>query len=278
MDIEREIITPEIAAEMLGKNLPYNRPINDSTVDKYAADMKAGRWCEDTADAISISEKGYLLDGQHRLTAIVKSGQTMCLLVARDVKESAFEYMDNGKQREAWQFMEGPQTKNRQAMAKFLCSLDKEHSISRSARGTVILTRQEILAYEREHCDEIFDAVSAGLRMREHVGVGSNLAYGGAIAIFHRLYGIDMTQIDARYLNGCKNSLLFVKAISRAYISAKSKPNTSWVLGTALQFLEAERNGKVVRSFNKQDAMIEKYSDAYGKLGLRANESAPEAR
>lgn len=265
MKIEQEVITPEIAKEMLKKNLPYNRAISKRTVDLFVSDMKAGLWYEDTAATIAISEKGYLLDGQHRLTALVQYGKPLCMLVARDVNEAAFEYIDNGKVREPWQFMDGPQVKNRQAMAKFLCSLDKECDLSKSARGTITLTRQEILKYEKDHSDEIYDAVSVGARMREHVGMGSVMAYGGAAVVMHRLYGVDMKAINSEWLKQCKNSIGLIKTISKAYISAKSAPNTAWVMGTALQFLDAERTNKIIKSFNKQDFMLKKYSEAYAK-------------
>ena len=58
-----ELITPEIAREMLKKN-QRNRPINWTKVDEYAAIMKAGKWelhaqgiildTEDEAGSISL--------------------------------------------------------------------------------------------------------------------------------------------------------------------------------------------------------------------------------
>lgn len=68
-------ITPDDAAEWLAKNA-INRPVRRSAVIQYAADMAAGDWRE--ADApITRRADGVLLDGQHRLSAIIASGVTI---------------------------------------------------------------------------------------------------------------------------------------------------------------------------------------------------------
>lgn len=68
-------ITPELAKVWLGSNL-VNRHVRKSVVARYAADMVAGRWRG--ADSMFILRTdGVLLDGQHRLLAIVESGVTV---------------------------------------------------------------------------------------------------------------------------------------------------------------------------------------------------------
>ena len=265
MEFHQELITPEKAKKILKNNLPYNRKVSVKVVELYARDMEEGRWNEYCPAAIAISSKGYLIDGQHRLLAVVKSGVPIVFTIATGVSENAFEYIDNGKKREAWQFLDGTQVKNRQAMAKFLCSLDMGNSFSQAIRGTITITRQELLEYENEHRDEIVEAVNAWLRIREAVGVGSNLAYGAALAVQSRLGEANIKDYNAERLAKSENFLLLVKTITRAYLSAKSNPNAAWVSGTMLQFIEAEEQGKPVRSFNKQEAMLEKYTDIYRK-------------
>jgi hypothetical protein len=50
-----------------------NRPIKKRVVEKYARDIKAGKWVL-TNQGIGVSESGVLLDGQHRLEAIKACG------------------------------------------------------------------------------------------------------------------------------------------------------------------------------------------------------------
>ncbi len=66
-------ITPQWAAQVLETKNPNNRKISDAVVAKYANDMKTGRWAL-THQGIAFDLNGDLLDGQHRLAAIVKAG------------------------------------------------------------------------------------------------------------------------------------------------------------------------------------------------------------
>lgn len=90
-------ITPEEAKRMLGHNL-MNRKLNEHTCRTYADDMRSGRWYSNGVPIV-IDYDGNLRDGQHRLTAIVKSGITMrdALVIYTD-KENAVCY-DIGKPR-----------------------------------------------------------------------------------------------------------------------------------------------------------------------------------
>ena len=62
-------ITPAMAAEMLTRNL-NNRPISKPYVRMLADEIKSGNW-ETTNQGIGFSVNGTLIDGQHRLAAIV---------------------------------------------------------------------------------------------------------------------------------------------------------------------------------------------------------------
>lgn len=86
MEVRLETVTPYLAQKWLEKR-EINRPLRERKVNQYAEDMLNGRW-DETAQTISFNMEGKLFDGQHRLSAIVKSGVTVRLLVARKVKQS----------------------------------------------------------------------------------------------------------------------------------------------------------------------------------------------
>lgn len=69
-------VTPEIAAAWLERNT-VNRPLRRFVVDRYAADMSAGRWKMSPDNIIAFDADGNLIGGQHRLHAVIKSGFTM---------------------------------------------------------------------------------------------------------------------------------------------------------------------------------------------------------
>lgn len=97
-DSQVEQITPARAAEMLVRNVG-NRPLRHSLVRRYAGDMSSGRWMFN-GEPIIISSSGRVLDGQHRLQAVVKSQVSIMALVVYGVDDSAFSTIDTGKMRQ----------------------------------------------------------------------------------------------------------------------------------------------------------------------------------
>jgi len=69
----KTIITPEKAKELLENNAENQRKINKQRIKKYAEDMKNGSWVYN-GETIIVSKSGKLIDGQHRLMAVVESG------------------------------------------------------------------------------------------------------------------------------------------------------------------------------------------------------------
>jgi hypothetical protein len=97
--IEQVDVTPELARVWLDRN-DSNRPIRRPIWKSYARDMQAGAW-RLTAEPIKVSPAGKLLDGQHRLHAVIDAGVTVPMFVAYDVPEDAQTAMDTGAKRTA---------------------------------------------------------------------------------------------------------------------------------------------------------------------------------
>lgn len=100
-ELKAEIVkvTPETAREWLKKNLD-NRPITQSHVKLLASQMASGEW-KQTGETIQFSQSDRLIDGQHRLEAIVQSGTTHHLLVVWGVPDESQPAIDTGKTRSA---------------------------------------------------------------------------------------------------------------------------------------------------------------------------------
>lgn len=92
-------VTPEIASAWLGHN-EGNREIGNNLVAKYASDIVEGHFTLNP-DAIAINERGNLCNGQHRLSAIVRSGIPVDCFVVLDfpVTKEDFLNFDSGKNR-----------------------------------------------------------------------------------------------------------------------------------------------------------------------------------
>lgn len=94
-----EKVTPAIAAEWLMHN-GSNRRLDERRVKVYENIIREGLW-KVNGDAIRFDMEGNLIDGQHRLQAIVKSGQSVQTFVIRGLEKESFATIDNGKSRTA---------------------------------------------------------------------------------------------------------------------------------------------------------------------------------
>lgn len=91
-------VTPKQAVEWLDTKNAHNRPISQSTVDRYVQEMRAGRW-RSNGQSICFGKSGNLLNGQHRLKAVSISGKTIECLIVWGVDDDAFDTIDDGNQR-----------------------------------------------------------------------------------------------------------------------------------------------------------------------------------
>ncbi|HEY5050458.1 MAG TPA: hypothetical protein VII50_06125, partial [Acidothermaceae bacterium] len=66
-----QTITPAKAAEWLEANTT-NRPVSRTVVRSFAEAMKRGEWIV-THQGIAFDVSGVLIDGQHRLAAVVEA-------------------------------------------------------------------------------------------------------------------------------------------------------------------------------------------------------------
>jgi hypothetical protein len=98
MHIIIETITPRIAEAWLNAN-KSNRKMRDGVAEKYADDMKFGRWTS-CPEPISFYLDGDLADGQHRLWAIVDSGTTQTFPVARGLTREDGLNLNTGLKRD----------------------------------------------------------------------------------------------------------------------------------------------------------------------------------
>jgi hypothetical protein len=98
MRVELVKINKEVAEKMLSINL-NNRKAKEKVIAKYASEMLKGNWKDDTGELIKISKTNKLLDGQHRLKAIVKADVELQMYVAYDLSDDVFVVLDSGTTR-----------------------------------------------------------------------------------------------------------------------------------------------------------------------------------
>jgi hypothetical protein len=77
--------------------MEVNRHLTYHHLKSLIRDMKAGRWVFN-GDPLRFNGKN-LIDGQHRLNALILSNQTLDFVVIRDLPKGAFDTIDIGKKR-----------------------------------------------------------------------------------------------------------------------------------------------------------------------------------
>lgn len=156
--IKPQLITPAYAAELLKMNT-NNRAIRQSKVDALAESMRKGEW-ELSNDAITISEGNVLLNGQHRLMAVVKSGVPCNFIVYTGAPDSTLDIMDTPSLRKVSDVIQRKGGTNTVRMQATIAAVyrwidDYENNwetlfrFDNHARGT----RREAITYYEEHKD-----------------------------------------------------------------------------------------------------------------------------
>jgi len=99
MQMKRMEVTPELAKSWLETANGNNRTMTRRVVQKYADDMRNGRWLDTHQNAIAFYEDGDLADGQHRLAAVISANIAVSMFVGTGLDRSAAGAIDQGRPR-----------------------------------------------------------------------------------------------------------------------------------------------------------------------------------
>jgi hypothetical protein len=91
------MVTPELATVLLTLNT-NNRPMSPRAIDRFQAILRRGAW-QNTGEAIIVANNGQLSDGQHRLTAIRRTGISALCDVRFGIARAAFAVTGTGARR-----------------------------------------------------------------------------------------------------------------------------------------------------------------------------------
>lgn len=97
MKSQIELITPSKAREMLESNTG-NRRVRAAWVRNLAGMISNGEW-KITHQGVAFDEDGRLVDGQHRLMAIVEADKAVKVMVSRGLSGDTYKYVDGGRPR-----------------------------------------------------------------------------------------------------------------------------------------------------------------------------------
>ena len=158
MNIEIVQVTPAQAATWLKTNTANNRKIQKRLINQYARDMILGKWAL-TGEAIKFDTAGALIDGQHRLSAIVAADKTVPMAIVTGLDHDTIQVIDTGRQRTAGDALtvvgKGQYASNVAALARKIIgynggSMDIMGTSKIQIKGQTI-TNREIISYVSRH-------------------------------------------------------------------------------------------------------------------------------
>lgn len=231
-------VTPEMAAKWLEKNVS-NRSINETKVASFAEDMTSGRWYAN-GEAIVFDENGNLVNGQHRLSAIVKSGVVVKVLIVTGVPKEETILYDRGMLRQTWHTLQMAgvdkyvSTNTVVAMVKLIFQIKRSQST---------FSDNEIMDFVSEHQEEIttIRKMTAGKTHKE-----LNLSSGGFMTplFFALVSGVNAD--DLKRFTEIVHSGFYDKKSETAAIVLRND-----LIGKRIHFKTRDSRAKAVLSIEK---------------------------
>lgn len=165
MKITQEIITLARAEELLRLNT-NNRPADPRKVAQYAKAMLAGEWVVN-GDTIAISRENVLLNGQHRLLAVIRADYQYEAAVATGVEPEAFATYDRHYNRTTGQIFIMDKIPNGEAAATIASKLllwenNRNGLLKGGGHAIDRPTPAELLHYYHAHAADIQVAAARG--------------------------------------------------------------------------------------------------------------------
>lgn len=235
-------VTPEIAYEWLTKNYKQNRRIRPIHVAYLADEIRNGRWQEDHPEAILFADDGEMMEGQHRLTAVVEADIPVKMRVETGVRKSIYPYLDSGLVRSLEDRVRFTENSNQNRVIVMLLnfyyarsigdgsvSMKGRHSGSRQSRGGTKRLSPE-LAYEiyKKHKKALHWAAQAHKVIR---GVG-RITVLGACAEYYEKKPEKANEFAATLYSQDGNGPVLQARVLRDAILRKMEPGKTMVGGT----------------------------------------------
>lgn len=254
-------ISPDVAKKWLAQNT-HNRNVRTRVVNGYAADMRAGNWVEDgqsikfSAGAVVLLDNplitgGTLLDGQHRLSAVVAAGVTVRMLLVSNLADTTQDTMDTGAKRVLGDVLKLRGEAHSITLAAALLRVyqwKQGYRKNLKSAGDARPTHRQLLEVLDEHPD-LRRSVEWADRVRKSARVT-----GSTVALTHWLFN----QIDsgdcafffARFADGAglmsDDPIYALRRALENFAMAKGRPDDAYVTALVIKAWNAYREGRTV--------------------------------
>lgn len=197
VEVSVQTITPEDAKTLLLTNV-NNRNLSRRRVEQYANDIKRGSW-KLTGDTIKLAKNPKtgeirLIDGQHRLHAIVAANMPIQTVVATGLQEDAFSVIDRGKIRTYNDVLGMSGVKNSNTVASVIRPiLVIEAGMNPYSNAIELVTPEDVVKYAQDNDEMVQWAVNRSFKMRQHLQ-GSGTAWAMFMYLLARKHGVKTSE------------------------------------------------------------------------------------
>jgi hypothetical protein len=254
------IVTPACAAWALQYNT-CNRRLRPSHVKYLSRMMRSEEWNGQHPSPLAFSTQGVLLDGQHRLSAVVQYGEPVVMTVVTGRPPETFAYIDSGVNRTMHDrvTVDDSMTTNMRAVmvAQTWCALEITIAENKSALHSQKMTPKQISDCIDRHRDAIIWVASHPMRNQRGI---KRIGVSVALAMF---YEIDPIQAErfAKALCVPQTEIQQTIALREAMI-AMSDRNGGGQIGESIRrtvyAIEAFRQDREVKQLRLGNWTLEK--------------------
>ena len=244
------LVTPKLAAEWLktSKGNPRwkNKTVDPQRVALLVDDITNNRW-NPGGGTIAFDDDGHLVDGHHRLSAVVKAGKPILVVVIFGVKNDGLMHIDDNMPRSNAMLLH---ISNRDAAVAKLHALRID---TKSVKGTRKIS-VEIMKRVIDTCPNIHKAVTISSQGMSHTS-GSPCQTAGAMhGVFCALeYGVDENIIGA-----------FVRAANTGFYDGKGQ-TSAWAFAKTAVYAKKAYNYANAKNVFLSNAMQAAICDWYNK-------------
>jgi hypothetical protein len=246
-------ITPTLAEQWLGQN-HGNRNQRGRKITAYARDILNGRWMT-TGDTIKFDWNDRLIDGQHRLEAVVEARQTIVALVVRGLDPRVQDVLDVNARRSGSDVLQFNGIKHGTtliaAVARISTAWDQGLLKRSTSMGTAEMTNSEVLEWYFANQD-VTNAVALASRVFKHIN-STPSATAFAILLTERIDASDaiefwMSIADMR-TNGAGDPRNTLLKTFRRFEDQGTARTTALQLGVFFRAWNAWRENRTVQKF-----------------------------
>jgi len=253
--------TPNQAQQLLDKSEEManqgaalrNRPVNPHRVQRYSEMMRDGQW-KMTGEPIQIHSDGYLLNGQHRLRAVVDAGVELDVVVVENVDDDSFRVMDTGMARRPSDAIIDLDVQSKttvMAAAKILVAIEAGLTVT-TTRDLGLVTRQDQADFVAQNLEWFQNNIALAVKVGR--GIGTTTAWAAFLKLTDSAGAADK---GIEFLDGVASGVNLgegdPRLALRSWLLSQSGTHSTILLATMIRSFNdwvAGRTRKMVRPFN----------------------------